>query len=70
MNQEYSKINIGKRSYNKKKYELSQNIESYRLSIDDTYLENTDPLYSDYPKLNNKIKNFITFLKLIDKKIN
>ncbi len=69
MNQEYSKINIEKKSYNKTRYESLKNIESYNLPIDNTYLENIDPCYRNYPKSNGKIKNFIAFLKLIDEKI-
>ncbi len=69
MNYEYSKINIGKKSHSKTRYELLPHRKSYNLSIDDTYLENIDPCYRNYLKSNDKIKNFITFLKLIDEKI-
>jgi hypothetical protein len=33
-------------------------------------LENSSQWYTDYPKSNDKIKNFITFLKLIDERVN
>lgn len=69
MNQEYSKISIEEKPKNKTRYESLQNRESYNVSMDDTYLEDSNSLYNDYPKSNDKIKNFITFLKLIDEKI-
>ena len=69
MNHKYSKINIGKKIHSKTRYELLQNRKRYNLSINDTYLENIDPCYRNYLKSNGKIKNFITFLKLIDEKI-
>jgi hypothetical protein len=56
MNQEYSKLSIEEKPQNEIMYESLQSKESNNLPIDDKYSEN--------------IKNFITFLKLIDEKIN
>ncbi len=67
MNQEYSKLSIGEKPQNEMRYESLQSKESHNLSIDGTYSEDINPWYIDYPKSNDKIKNFITFLKLIDK---
>jgi hypothetical protein len=69
MNQKYSKLSIEEKPQNKARYESLKNRESHNLPIDNTYLENSNSLYSDYPKSNDKIKNFITFLKSIDEKI-
>ena len=68
MNQEYSKLSIEEKPQNEIRYESLQSKESHNLSIDDTYLENIYSWYNDYPKSNDKIKNFITFLKLIDER--
>ncbi len=70
MNQDYSKLSIEEKPQNKTRYESLKNRESHNLSIDDKYLENIHPWHINYPKSNDKIKNFITFLKLIDERIN
>jgi hypothetical protein len=70
MNQEYSKLSIEEKPQNEIMYESLQSKESNNLPIDDKYSENINTWYIDYPKSNDKIKNFITFLKLIDEKIN
>ncbi|HXS59511.1 MAG TPA: hypothetical protein VN703_01720 [Candidatus Sulfopaludibacter sp.] len=70
MNQEYSKTSIKEKPQHKAGYEPSKNSESYYLPPDDAYFENSSQWYTDYPKSNDKIKNFITFLKLIDERVN
>jgi hypothetical protein len=70
MNQEYSKTSIEEKPQHKTWYESSKSSESCNLSTDDRYLENSSQWYTDYPKSNDKIKNFITFLKLIDERVN
>jgi hypothetical protein len=71
LNQEYSKLSIEEKPQNEIIYESLQSKESNNLPIDDKYSENINTwYYIDYPKSNDKIKNFITFLKLIDEKVN
>lgn len=70
MNQEYSKIDLEEKPQNETNYESLKYRGDYNISIDNTYWENSNYWYNDYPKSNDQIKNFITFLKLIDEKMN
>lgn len=70
MNQEHSKIDLEEKPQDKTNYESLKYRGEYNLSIDNTYWENSNYWYNNYPKSNDKIKNFITFLKLIDEKMN
>ncbi len=71
MNQEYSKTRVEETPQKKTKYESITNRDNYNISIDDIHLENSSSWDTDdYPKSNDTIKNFITFLKLIDARIN
>ncbi|MER5175600.1 MAG: hypothetical protein ABJB76_08020 [Candidatus Nitrosocosmicus sp.] len=70
MNQEHSKIDLEEKPQNKTNHESLKYREDYNLSIGNTHWENSNYWYNEYPKSNDKIKNFLTFLKLIDEKMN
>jgi hypothetical protein len=70
MNPEYSKISIDEKQPDKARYKSLTKWDGWNLSICDIQLENSSSWDNDeYPKSNDKIKNFITFLKLIDERM-
>lgn|GEM_PF-4340520 len=69
MNQKYSNPHISEPSNAKVNSRYVKKIGNYDVHLD--HCESADPLFYEHSKSHDKIKNFITFLKLIDeKKIN
>ncbi len=67
MNQKYSNPNISKSLDEKINLRYMKKISDYDIYLDDC--ESNDPIFYEHPKSHDKIKNFITFLKLVDEKI-
>ena len=67
MKQKYSNPYIPKFPSEKKNPRYVKKIWNYDMYLD--HCESNDPLFYGHSKSHDKIKNFITFLKLVDEKI-
>lgn len=67
MNQKYSNPNISESLNEKTNLRYMKKIWNYDMYLDD--YESNDPIFYEHSKSHDKIKNFITFLKLVDEKI-
>ncbi len=66
MNQKYSNPHISEPSNVSVNPGYVKKIGSYDVYLD--HCESADPLFYEHSKSRDKIKNFITFLKLVDEK--